>query len=136
MSNTLSNAAAAAAAKAVTDLLDAGSGAGTLVIYDNSAGVPATVDATATGVLLATLTLSKPAFTTGGSSGVRNAASIATATAAATGTAAYFRCRDSTGTAVFQGTVGTSGAALDLNSTGIASGATVAVSSLTYTQPE
>jgi hypothetical protein len=39
-------------------------------------------------------------------------------------------------TAVFDGSVDTTGADLNLNATAIAAGATVAVSSLTYTEPQ
>jgi hypothetical protein len=133
--NTLSNAAANASSKAVTDLLDAGAGAGSLIIYDDSAGVPATVDADATGVVLATLPLSKPAFTTG-TTGERVAASIGTEAASATGTAAYCRFTDSNGVAVIQGSVGVSGAALNIASVALQEGADVEVTAFTYTQPE
>jgi hypothetical protein len=51
----------------------------------------------------------------------------------ATGTAAFFRITTSGGTAIVQGTVGTSGADLNLNTTSIVINGPVAVSSFTIT---
>jgi hypothetical protein len=57
--------------------------------------------------------------------------------AAATGTAAWFRAYKSDGvTGVLDGSVGTSGSDLNLNTTSIVSGATVAVTSFTVSQSE
>lgn len=59
-----------------------------------------------------------------------------TATAAATGTAGYFRLYDSTAsTCHMQGTVGTSGTDLTIDNTSINSGQTVTISSLSFTEP-
>jgi hypothetical protein len=132
----LSDAAASAAAKAVTDLADAGTGAahGSLAIYSGTE--PASASSALSGnTLLASLPLSNPAFTTG-ATGARNAGAITTAAAVATGTATFCRFLDRDGNAVFQGTVGTSGADLNLGSTSLQSGASVSVTSFTYTQPE
>lgn len=52
-----------------------------------------------------------------------------------TGTAAWFRAIKSDGTAVLDGSVGTSGANLNLNSVGFVSGAPVSVSSWTLSEP-
>jgi hypothetical protein len=61
----------------------------------------------------------------------------ADSSADATGTAAWFRALKSDGsTVVFDGSVGTSGANLNLNSVAIQSGAAVSVSAFTYTQSE
>lgn len=58
------------------------------------------------------------------------------ATAAATGTAGYFRLYDSTATTChMQGTVGTSGSDLTIDNTSITSGQTVTISSLSFTEP-
>lgn len=94
--------------------------------------------------LLVTLTLSATAFGTATASGTApsrivtaNANSIASATGAATGTAAWFRCYASNGTTViFDGSVGTSGCDLNLTSTAITSGESVSVTSFSITQPE
>lgn len=131
----ISNAAASAAANAVVDLLDAGSGAGKLRIYDGSK--PAGPDtAVSTQTLLAELTFSDPAFGNA-SNGVATASAItADSSANASGTASWFRALDSDNNAVFDGEVGTSGSDLNLNSTAISSGAEVNVTSFTYTQPK
>ena len=129
----LTNAAASAAADAVVDRIDAGAGPGLLRIYDGTQ--PATAD-TAIGaqVLLAELTFSDPAFGAA-SNGVATASAItADASANASGTASWFRVVDSNGLTVFDGTVGTSGADINLNTVAIVASAEVAVTALTYTQ--
>jgi hypothetical protein len=126
----LSNAAASAAADAVCPLLNTGY----LRIYD---GTQATNADTAVGaqVLLAELRFGATAFGAA-SNGVATANAItADSSANATGTATWFRALKSDGTtAVFDGSVGTATSDLVLNSTSIASGANVSVSSFTYTQ--
>lgn len=126
----LSNAGASAAADAVVDLLDTGY----LRIYDGSQ--PTNAD-TAVGaqVLLAELRFGATAFGSA-ANGVATANAITQDSAAdATGTAAWFRALKSDGTTViFDGSVGTSGANLNLNTVSIVSGAIVQVSSFTYTQ--
>jgi hypothetical protein len=105
---------------------------GLLRIYDGS--VPTNAD-TALGaqVLLAELALSS-AFAPGASSGVLTASAITSDTSAnATGTATFFRLVTSGGTSKVQGTVGTSGQDLNLNTVSIVAAATVAVSSMVIT---
>ena len=133
----ITNAAASAAADAVVDLCDAGAGAATLRIYSAGSGVPATADTALTDqVLLAQLTMSDPAFGAA-ANGVATASAITQdASADATGTAAFFRILDSNGVVVIQGTVGTATSDLVLNTVSIVAGATVSVTSLTYTQPK
>lgn len=126
----LSNAAANAAADAVVDQADNGF----LRIYDGTQ--PATADtAITTQVLLAELRFGTPAF---GSAalGVATANAItAEDNADATGTASWFRVCGSDGTTVlWDGSVGTSGANINLSATDIEAGDQVAVSALTYTQ--
>lgn len=109
--------------------------AGLLRIYDATGGVPANANtAITTQVLLAELVCGSP-FAAAASGGVLTANAISNdASANATGTAAFFRITDSAGTTTkYQGTVGTSGADLNLNTTSIVSGGPVAVSSLTIT---
>lgn len=129
MAYHITNAAASAAADAVLVLLNTGY----LRIYSGTR--PATVDTALSGnTLLAELRFSATAFPAS-SNGVGTANSITSATAAATGTASFFRALKSDGTtAVLDGDVATSASDLNLNSTAIQSGATVAVSSMTYTQ--
>lgn len=131
----LTNASASAAADAVVDRIDAGAGAGTIKIY--TATIPTDAD-TAIGaqVLLATLTFSDPAFGAA-SNGVATASAITSDSSAdATGTAAWARIADSTGTTVMDVTVGTSGDDINFNTVSFVTGATVSITSLTYTQPK
>lgn len=130
LSPKLANVGANAAADAVCTLLNAGF----LDIYDGAQ--PATAD-TAIGaqVKLAHLAFGNPAFGAA-AAGVAAANAITQDTSAdATGTAAWFRAYKTDGTtAVFDGSVGTSGANLNLNSAAISAGAAVSVSSFSYTQ--
>lgn len=131
----LTNAAASAAANAVVDLIDAGAGAGTIKIYSGT--IPTNAD-TAIGaqVLLATLTFSDPAFGNA-ADGVATASAITSDTSAdATNTAAWARIADSTGATVMDVTVGTSGDDINFNTVSFVTGATVAITALTYTQPK
>lgn len=107
---------------------------GSLRIYSGTA--PADANAALSGnTLLANLAMSATAFAAA-ASGVATANAItADSSADATGTATFFRVLESDGTTVvFQGTVGTTGAELNLSSVAIVAGGNVAVSSLTYTQ--
>ena len=133
---SITTAARNAAADAVVDLVDAGDAPGQLRIYSGTP--PADVNAALSGnTLLASLTLSDPAFGAA-AAGVATAAAISDDTSAdATGTATFHRI-GSVNAGVFspviQGSVGTSDADLVLNSTALTAGGTVAVSSYTYTQ--
>jgi hypothetical protein len=139
LATRISNAAAIAACDAIVDLIDGGAGAGLLRIYD---GTQPTDPDTAIGAqnLLAELTLSDPAFGAAADAapgGRATASAITTdASANATGTASWFRVVTSAGTAIIDGSVGTSGADLNLNTTSIVLGASVAVTSWTFTVPE
>ena len=83
--------------------------------------------------LLAELTCNAT-FAPGASSAVLTLNSITSAAASATGTATWFRIVKSDGTThVMDGTVGTSGADLNMSTTSFVSGATIAVSSFTIT---
>jgi hypothetical protein len=132
----IAGASASASADAVVDRLDAGSGPGTLVIFGSAC--PDDADDADAGTTLAVLTFSDPAF--GAASGGTATANTITAdtSANATGTAMCFRAKDSDGNVVFQGTITTAGSGGDLilSSTSITSGQSVAISALTYTQPE
>lgn len=121
------------AVNTMVDALTALANSGKLRIYD---GTQAATADTAVGAqtLLAELTLNATAFGAA-SAGVATAGAItADSSANATGTASWFRVVKSDGTTVlWDGSVGTSGANLNLNSTSIASGQNVAVSSFTFT---
>jgi hypothetical protein len=133
-----SDAATIACVAAETALLNSGF----LEIFTGTQ--PADANQALTGTLLATLTFGSTAFgapTASGSTGSRivtaTANTITAGTAGNTGTAGYFALLKSDGTTVnAMGSVGTSGADLNLNSLSISSGATVSCSSFTITQLE
>lgn len=103
-----------------------------LRIYDGTP--PADANTSLAGnTLLAELACSAT-FAAAASSAQLTANSItADSSADATGTATFFRLLTSGGTAQVQGTVGTSGADLNLNTTSIVAGAQVSVSSMVFT---
>lgn len=75
-------------------------------------------------------------FAPGASSGVLTANAITSDSSAnASGTATWYRLTTSGGTAVVDGTVGTTSSDLVLNTASIVSGGPVAVTSFTYTAP-
>lgn len=133
----ISNARAIAMCDSLVDAIDTG-GAGTIEIRTGSA--PTNVEDAATGTLLATLTFSATAFGAASDANpgaTATAASITSDTSAdATNTAAYFRIKNGSGTAVAQGTCGTSSSDMIFNSVAITTGSTVAITSMTVTVPE
>lgn len=96
---------------------------------------PATANTALSGnTVLADLTCAAP-FAGAASGGVLTVGTITSDTSAdATGTATFFRVLTSGAAAVIQGTVGTSGADLNLNTVSITAGATVAISTFTITE--
>ena len=131
MALTISNGAGNAMVDAIVDRVDGGS-PGTIKVYTGSK--PASPDDAATGTLLATFTLANPAF---GAASTKSATlnTVAAVTAAATGTAGWFRAANSGGTAQFDGTVGTAAADLNLNTVSIVSGDDVEITSGTVSIP-
>lgn len=128
-------AAQNASADAVATLLNTGY----IRIYDSTGGTgqPTNPD-TAIGsqVLLAELRFGATAFGAASAGVITANAITADSSANATGTASWFRALKSDGTtAVFDGSVGTSGANLNLNSVAIQTGAAVSVTALTFTWP-
>src|SRR5438045_5119665 len=115
----LANVAANAAADAVARLADAG----VLKIYDGSQ--PATADtAVTTQNVLAQLTLNATSAGAAVAGVLTFNAITSDSSADAAGTASWFRVFKSDGTTVlFDGSVGTSSANMNLNSTAIQSGA-------------
>lgn len=135
MATRISTAARNAMASAVADLLDGGSGAGYIELRTGSQ--PANPGTSASGTLLATLTLSDPAFGSPSTGVVTAAAITGDASADATGTAGWFRAYDSSDAAVIDGSVSGSGGGGDmiLSSTSIVAGGTVDITSWTITAP-
>ena len=124
-------AAVNAKVNAQGDLLNSGF----LDLYD---GVqPASADtAITTQMRLARLTFGNPAFASG-VSGVATANAITPERATHTGIATWFRTVQSDGTtAVYDGSVGTSGANLNLNSVNISVSASVSVTSFTMAESQ
>jgi hypothetical protein len=122
------------AANTACDAMAALANAGLLRVYDGSQ--PATADTALSGqTLLAELTMNATAFAAA-VAGVATANAITSdPTANNTGTAAWFRLVKTDGTTVlWDGSVGTSGADLNLNSVAISAGVAVAVTSFTVTE--
>lgn len=109
---------------AVSAAIDAGAGAGLLRVYDGTR--PAT-GGTAT-TLLAELTFSDPSAAAASGGVLTFSAITADSSANATGTATWARAVDSTGAAVADFNVATSGSDININSTGISSGVQVSAS--------
>ena len=127
MALTISAAAAQAMGAALASEIGASA-----TIEIRTGAKPATPETAASGTLLATVAISG-SFTSSG--GVLTAADPAAATVAATGTAAHFRLKKSGGTAVLDGTVGTSGADMNLSSTSLIAGGTVDLGMPSITVP-
>ena len=123
----------AARRNALLDAYGARFNGGTLRIY--AGAVPASADAAlGSPTLLGTLTFGNPAFAAA-SGGSMSANAITQDSAAdATGTAAFYRAVESDGSTVIeQGTIGTSGADLNLNTTSIVTGGPIQVTGFTRT---
>lgn len=140
MALKLGVATAIAAANAAVDLVDGGTPASTLVIYDGTEPADPSVAIT-TEVALVTFELPDPAFgdaadTAGGGQATANA--VTSVVADADGTATWFRIIDGDDNVIMQGAVtDTSGSGdLKVSSTSIVTGIEVSVISLTYTQPK
>jgi hypothetical protein len=122
----------AATRNAMADAITSAVGSNALLkIYAGS--VPANV-AAAAGTELVSLPCSAT-FAPAASGGVLTLNAITPTSASATGTAAYFRITTSGGTAKLQGTVGTSGADLNLDTVSLVSGSPVAINSAAFTMP-
>jgi len=137
----LASGAAQAACNAIVDLIDAGTGAGTFVIYT---GAEPDYANDAAGTEVATCTFGDPAYAAAVADGTNHWADAnftggtAITDSSATGNASavtYFRLLDSDSGVVLQGTVGTSGADLNLNSTTIGAGASVSITALEVRVP-
>jgi len=126
------------ACDALVQELDTGSSAGYFNIYAaDGDGIPGTANTAVTNqTLLAKLFLSDPACFPA-SNGVATAGTIASVLASGTGTAAWARFFDSDNVAKWDVDVGAtgSGAYLELDTTAIVTGNTVAVQAMTFTMP-
>jgi len=121
----LSTEAVNKSADAVLSLLDGGK----LRIYSGPPGVIGSV-------LLAELSFGSPAFAPSAEGVARSRAILQENSAKGTGVAQWFRAFSRTLTPVFDGSVGTTGADLNLSEVQIRFGAIVSVTEMTYTQPK
>lgn len=135
MATRLPTAARNSACDAVVDLLDAGAGAGTIKIYTGAQ--PASANDAASGTLLATITLSDPAFGAASTGVATMAGTPLSGTGVAAGTAGWARLADSTGANVLDGSVTATGGGgqIELATTTISVGVTVQITSGTVTMP-
>lgn len=103
-------------------------------------GTQPAIDVALTGTKIAKLTFGASAFasaTASGSGGSMSANAITSATALNTNTAGYFSLMESNDTTVVAtGSVGTSGADINMSSLSISSGANVSCSSFVVTMPQ
>lgn len=121
------------ACDAIVDDIDSGSPPGTIAIRTGSQ--PTNVGDSDSGTLLGTLTFSNPAFGSS-SSGTATASSITSDTSADnSGTAGHFRIKDGSGNIHSDGTCGQGSGDLSFDNSSIVAGGTIAVSSLSVTQP-
>lgn len=127
MAITLSAAAAQSMATALATAIGTNS---TIKVYSGTR--PATPE---TAVTTQTLLFTATDATVTASGGTVTGSDPAAVTAVASGTAAWFRVSTSAGTAILDGTVGTSGADMNLSSTSIVAGGSDDLGAPTYTVP-
>jgi hypothetical protein len=102
-----------------------------------SGAQPATPETAASGTLLAELRFNATAFGAAAAGVITANAITDDSSADNTGTAGYFRALKSDGTtALYDGSVGTSGAELNMSTTSIVAAAVVSITSLTITNPQ
>jgi len=135
MALSFSDALRNARANAITAACDAGTAA---VMEIRTGTKPASPDDSATGTLLASITLNDPSFGTSvdGVITLDDSPALTDSSADTTGTAGHFRIKTSAGVGVVDGTVTATGGGGDvtLNTISIVSGAAVTVTSGTITE--
>ena len=123
----------AATANAMTNARTALFTSGTIKIY--SGAQPADPSVAPTGTLLATLTMdATPVGAASGGTASLNDLPLSV-NAVATGTAGYYRIATSGGTAIEDGSCGTSGTDMILSTTSLVSGVAVTITAATFSQP-
>lgn len=137
MALTITDARALSMCNDLVDAFDNSGSAPTLEIRTGTAPGPGVA---ATGTLLVSLDLDATAAFGAASMSGSNAVATLTglpvsATIVASGTAGYFRMNDDAGTAILEGTVGTSAADLVLDTTSLVQDATFQITSLTISVP-
>lgn len=106
---------------------------GRLKIYDGT--MPASVGASLSGNNLLVDLPCSATFAPSTSGGVVTLNAITTTNAVATGTASFCRITTSGGTAKLQGSIGLSGALVNVTDVNFVNGAPVAINSATFTMP-
>lgn len=142
LATRISNEAAIAACNSIVDLLDEGSGAAIIKIYNGTQ--PTDPDTAVEGTELSVSVCSDPAFgnaVDANPGGRATASAIADATVADTGDADFFRASATNDGATplddhIDGSCGTADANMILNTVSLAAGATLSISSWTVTMPE
>jgi hypothetical protein len=134
MALRLGTAARNAACNAVVDLIDGGSGAGLINIYTN-AQVTNVGDSEGGNTLLGTLTFTDPAFGNA-ATGVATASAITSDTNADnSGTAGHATITTSDPTTLMDCTCGQGSGDINFDNNVIVAGGTIAITSMTVTQP-
>ena len=141
MTLNITNAAAISLCDSLSDLISNVPGqAPSLVIY--SGVVPVDCDsALSSNLTLVTIDLDDQAAFTGATDATGSALALAAGTPlsgviALSGTATFFRIMDDAGTPVMQGSVGTSGEDLNLDTVSLIQNATLLISALSLSVPE
>lgn len=113
----------------ITTAIDAGAGAGTILMYDGTR--PATGAAITSQTLLAEPVFNDPSFAaaTSGSITADVAPAVEDTAADAAGTLSWFRIEDSNGLFVMDGDIGTSGSDLNVNTLTTSIGVNVEITS-------
>jgi hypothetical protein len=125
-----------AAATALRDAIDAGSGAGTVKFYTGTQPADPSVAITSQ-VLLGTLTFSDPCGTVDGDGLLTFSGITSDSSADATGTATWARFNTSAPAAVLDCDVSATGGggALQINTTSIVAGGPISITSMSYRLP-
>lgn len=120
---------------AVTAKVDAGSGAGVIEIRTGTQ--PASANSSASGTLLSTVTLADPSFGAGSSGTITLSGVPLTDAADSSGTAGWYRVKDSTGATVMDGmcSMAGGGGEMILDNTSLATGQNFIITALTVTAP-
>ncbi|MFI7125980.1 hypothetical protein ACIBQ1_09820 [Nonomuraea sp. NPDC050153] len=135
MATRIPTASRNAACDAIVDKIDVGSTnpQGRLRIYSGSQ--PASANDAASGTLLAEVNLANPAFSAASTGVATLLGTPLSTTGVAAGTAGWFRIIDRNEATVVDGSAGTSGTELILNTATISIGVSVQITSGTVTMP-
>lgn len=136
MATRLATATRNAACDAVVDLIDGGVGVGTIKIYTGSQPTTAN-DSIGASTLLATVSLSDPAFGSASTGAATLQGVPLSGTGVAAGTAGWARVADSGGGTVMDGSITATGGGgqIEMDTTTVSVGLTVTITAGTVTMP-